>query len=82
MKGILGNVAGSLISAVVIAIVFGLWNDYFYKRDQLTGFWKVEFETKSSSYNKYIGLKTYYDFIIGQAGNSISGTAEKNLKTQ
>lgn len=77
MSEISKNVLGSLISAVVVTAVFSLWNDYIYKRDQLSGFWKVEFETKESSYSPYIGLKTYYDFIIGQHDNTIDGTGEK-----
>ncbi|MEH6467449.1 MAG: hypothetical protein V7722_07435 [Porticoccus sp.] len=71
------NVIGSLISAVLIALVFSLWNDFIYKKDQLSGYWKVEYETLHSSYNKYIGLKTSYEFVIGQTGSTLSGTGEK-----
>lgn len=77
MSDIAKNVVGSLISAILIALVFSLWNDYIYKNDQLDGYWRVEYETAESSYQKYIGLKTYYDFVIGQNGNVVKGTGEK-----
>ncbi len=77
MADISKNVIGSLISAVLIAALFSLWNDYIYKKDQLTGYWKVEYETLESSYSNYRGLKTNYEFIIGQAGSTLSGTGEK-----
>lgn len=77
MSDISKSVIGSLISAVLIAVLFGFWNDYVYKKDRLTGYWKVELETVGSSYSKYRGLKTYYEFIIGQNVNSLNGTGEK-----
>ncbi|MCE9679246.1 hypothetical protein LZP69_08670 [Shewanella sp. AS1] len=77
MSEITKNVTGSLISAIVIALVFGIWNDYIYKKDRLTGYWKVEYKTEQSSYKPYIGLKTNYEFIIGQSGNTINGIGEK-----
>ena len=77
MSDISKSVIGSLISAVLITVLFSLWNDYIYKKDQLTGYWEVEFETIETSYSKYRGLKTYYEFIIGQKGHGLDGTGEK-----
>lgn len=65
------------MSAILIAILFSLWNDYIYKKDQLTGYWSVESRVIKTSYKKYQGLKTNYDFIIGQIGNALNGTGEK-----
>ena len=77
MSGIAKSVLKSIITTILLALIFSLWNDFFYKKDRLTGFWKVEFENTESSYSKYIGLKTYYEYVIGQAGNSLSGSGEK-----
>ncbi len=77
MSDITKNITGSIISALLIALIISLWNDYLYKRDRLTGYWKVEFETTESSYSKYIGLKTYFDFVINQEGNRLVGSGEK-----
>ena len=77
MSDIIKNIIGSLFSAFIIALVLGVWNDYYFKKENITGYWKVSFVTTESSYNKYIGLKTYYDFILNQNGRTIIGTGEK-----
>jgi len=77
MSDISKSVVGSILSAILIAISFSLWNDYIYKRDELSGFWHVTIETTKSSNGNYIGLKTYYNFVAGQNGSSLRGTGEK-----
>ncbi|MFT6915496.1 MAG: hypothetical protein ACJAWL_001805 [Motiliproteus sp.] len=77
MSDISKNIIGSLLSAILITLLFSLWNDYVYKKDQLTGYWEVEYETLESSYIKYQGLKMYYELILGQKGSLLQGTGEK-----
>jgi len=77
MSDILKSIIGSIVSALIIALALGVWNDYYFKKDNLTGYWKVSFVTTESSYKNYIGLKTYYDFILNQDGRRIVGTGEK-----
>lgn len=74
---ILKSTIGSLFSAIVIVVLFGLWNDYVYKKDQLTGYWNVTYETTDTTYSPYKGLKTNYVFVINQKGDILSGTGEK-----
>ena len=70
MSDVSKSVTGSLISAVLIAVLFGLWNDYIYKNDKLTGYWKVESETIESSYSKYrVIYKTLKDQVMIQVVN-------------
>ena len=71
------NIIGSLLSAIVIAILFSIWNDFFYKKDRLTGYWQAEFRVLETSYSKYEGMKTYSDYLINQENGHITGTAEK-----
>jgi hypothetical protein len=77
MSDIFKSIIGSIVSALIIALALGVWNDYYFKKDNLTGYWKVSFLTTESSYKNYIGLKTYYDFILNQDGRRIVGTGEK-----
>lgn len=77
MSEVLKNVFGSIISAILIALVISFWNDFFYKSDNLTGYWNVELETIQTSHEKFKGLKVYYDFIINQEGNRLIGSGEK-----
>ncbi len=68
MSDITKNIISSIVSALLIALILSIWNDHIFKSDRLTGYWNVEFETKQSSYSKFIGLKTYCDFVINQEG--------------
>lgn len=77
MNDIFKNVAGSVISAIAIALIFFVWNDFFYKSTDLSGAWSVETEVLESSYSKYEGMKVYYDVLINQQGDQIIGTGEK-----
>jgi hypothetical protein len=74
---VLKNIVGALVSAVLIALIFGVWNDYFYKKDRIGGYWEAEFETLKSSYRDYEGMETYYELLIAQNGPVISGVGEK-----
>ncbi|MBU6953437.1 hypothetical protein KP814_18855 [Hahella sp. HN01] len=66
LKGLpsrLKGVGENIISAVLIAIIFGLWNDYFYKVDRLSGRWKVEFYVENSEYNPYKGMTATHEIF-------------------
>lgn len=78
---ILKGIAKSLLSAITIAILFALWNDYIYKKDQLTGYWNVTYETVESQHSHYKGLKTHYIFVINQKIDTLSGTGEKTSES-
>ena len=77
MKGFWKGVAGSLTSAILIALMISIWNDGFYRSVRLTGYWKAEFKTINTSYSKYSNLKVNYDYIINQEGNALVGSGEK-----
>jgi hypothetical protein len=77
MSDIFKSIIGSIVSAIIIALALGVWNDYYFKKDNLTAYWKVSFVTTESSYKNYICLKAYYDFILNQDGRRTVGTGEK-----
>lgn len=71
------SILSSVLSALLLALILSLWNDFIYKGERLSGYWRAEFETTESTYSKYIGLKTRYDFVINQEGDRLVGSGEK-----
>lgn len=77
MSNILSNIIGSIISAILLTLIFFVWNDYVYKSKDLSGAWSAECEVLETSYTKYKGMKVYFDVLINQQGDQIIGTGEK-----
>lgn len=77
MEAIACNIVASVLSAILIALLLLVWNDYFLKRDRLTGYWNVKYITDKTTYSPYLNLEENYDFLITQQGNVLSGTGEK-----
>ncbi|AZZ92680.1 hypothetical protein EUZ85_18895 [Hahella sp. KA22] len=71
------GISENIISAILIAIIFGLWNDYLYKVDRLSGRWKVEFYVENTEYNPYKGMTATHEIFLIQNGLGISGLGEK-----
>ena len=74
---IINNIISAVISAFIIAGLLAIWNDYFYKADQLAGFWRAEFEIQQSDIARFEGMKTSYAFILQQEGQVLRGATEK-----
>jgi hypothetical protein len=74
------GIIASVLSAILLSLVFFFWNDFVYRKDSLTGYWKAEAEVTKSSYNPYVGLRTEYHLLLVQTGNVVTGTGEKVLE--
>ena len=77
MKKSIKNITESTISAILIAIIFFIWNDFFNNTSNLSGAWRVEDYVLESNYPQYEGMTLYFDVLLQQNGTEISGTAEK-----
>jgi hypothetical protein len=77
MKGITKNVAASIISAILIALIFFVWNDFFCKPSDISGVWQVECYVLKSNHSEYEGMTLFFDVLLQQNGREITGTGEK-----
>jgi hypothetical protein len=76
-KTIIKSAMSAVINAVIIALLFFLWNDLAYRHDRLTGYWEIDAEVTKTDYAAFQGLQTHYDMLINQEGAHISGSGEK-----
>ncbi len=77
MKDILKNIFASIISAILIAIIFTSWSDSEFKEYNLTGKWDLKSLTKHASLNTYKNMELFYYVHIIQSNNEIILSAEK-----
>jgi hypothetical protein len=77
VKDFLVKLFSSIISAIVVALVFFVWNDYFYKTSDICGVWEVETKTTETTHKEYQNLTIFFDALLQQNSTSISGTGEK-----
>lgn len=77
MKEIARNIIASVISAIIIALMLFVWNDYFFKKDNLAGYWSVKYITDETTHDNFLDLEENYDFLFTQSGDALDGTGEK-----
>ncbi len=71
------QVVANLISGVLLALIFFMLSDYFFKVPNLTGCWSFSTKTSKSSLKTYEGMILNYTALIWMEGKIIYGTAEK-----
>ena len=77
MNDILKNIFASIISAILIVIIFTSWSDSEFKEYNLTGQWKLKSITKNANLKAFKNMELYYYVHIIQSNNEIIMTAEK-----
>ncbi len=71
------NVLTSIISAILIATLFFIWNDFFHRLPDLSGAWQVEHQILESNHTEYEKMTLFFDVLLQQTGDKIFGTGEK-----
>lgn len=71
------DIIKSVVAAVLVALIFFVWNNLAYKTTNISGVWKVQHIVLESSYLPYKGMKLFYVMVLQQSGASIQGTGEK-----
>jgi hypothetical protein len=74
---LMANVLATVIGGLLLALIFFLLSDFFFRLPALSGLWSFESETRSTSYNRYKGMKLTYLVLLWQEGNTIYGSGEK-----
>ena len=74
---IIRDIFSSVVSAILIALIFALWSDSELKEYDLTGNWLLITTTKKSNLRRYKNMELYYDVKILQFSDSIILKAEK-----
>jgi hypothetical protein len=77
MKDILKNIFASIISAILITIIFTSWSDSEFKEYNLTGKWNLKTVTNNANLDAYKNMELFYYVHIIQSNNEIMMTAEK-----
>lgn len=70
-------VGSTVIGGILLAFIFFLFSDFIFTLPALSGLWRFESETQSTSYNPYRGMKLTYLVLLWQEGHTIHGSGEK-----
>lgn len=71
------EVGSTVIGGLLLAFIFFVFRDFIFKFPALSGLWRFESETQSTSYNPYRGMKLTYLVLLWQEGPAIYGSGEK-----
>jgi hypothetical protein len=71
------QIAATVIGGILLAIIFFVVRDRFYRLPALSGLWTFRAVTERTSYNPYNEMSLYYLVLMVQRGNRLSGTGEK-----
>lgn len=77
MKEIWKNVVASVISAVLIALIFFVWSDFLNKEYDISGAWDVEYTISETSYAPFENMTLFFDVLLQQSDSAIVGSGEK-----
>ena len=77
MKDIIKNIAASIISAILITVIFALWSDSKLKEYDLTGHWTLKATTQKTSLKAFENMELFYYVQIIQSSDNIVLRAEK-----
>lgn len=67
----------AVMSGVILAFMFFIWNDFFYRTDNLAGAWQFSATIDSTTYRPFEGMRLYWRVILVQEGDVLTGTGEK-----
>jgi hypothetical protein len=76
------NVLGTVSGGILFTFILFLLNEFVFKKKNLTGEWKTTIETKMTTYNPFLGLKTEYKIHLLQKGYELYGSGEKIRDTK
>lgn len=71
------NMIGSILGGLFLAILFFMSSDFLFKPPDLNGRWVMATTSNQTMHDAYSGLTVFYEVILHQDGNRLSGTAEK-----
>lgn len=74
------GILATVISGVVLALLFFLVREKLYPLPDIAGKWYVEICTKHTSYKPYVGMVLRYEAMLWREGNRIRGTVEKSYE--
>ncbi|MGV8862603.1 MAG: hypothetical protein ACOH2O_08720 [Pseudomonas sp.] len=77
----LSDVLATVIGGGLLALVFFLIKEKFFRYKDMDGSWIFEQMTLSSAYNPFKGMMVRYLVLIARDGNKLYGSAEKNSRT-
>lgn len=73
----LSNIGQSLISGVVLAILFFVAREIWFPLPSIAGRWTVEMHTTKTAYRPYENMRVQYVAILWREGSIVKGTVEK-----
>lgn len=68
---------GSILGGLFLAVLFFISSDFLFKPPDLNGRWIMATTSNQTIHDSYNGLTVFYEVILQQDGNKLSGTAEK-----
>ena len=74
---VLVNVSQSILSGVILAILFFVSREVWFPLPSVAGRWLVETHTTKTNYRPYQGMVVEYVAIVWREGANIKGTIEK-----
>jgi len=67
----------SVVSAVVVTLLFFVWRSYCNCPYDVSGLWIFRTDTQESTHDEYKGLSVYFEAVLQQNDLGIIGTGEK-----
>lgn len=71
------NILSTLISGVVLAVLFFWFREKIVPLPKITGRWYLEMHTVSTTYNPFQNMILRYVVMLWREGNRVEGTVEK-----
>ena len=78
---VLANIAQSVVSGILLALLFFFAREEWFPLPSVAGRWTVEMHTTETSYGPYEGMRVLYVAILWREGPIIKGTIEKISET-
>ena len=83
MSDLAKKIGISIITTLLLALIYFIGENLFFKTPDLSGPWQFETKVKKTDYKLYQGMKLTFIAFLNQNGLEISGSGEKikeNLK--
>lgn len=78
---VLLRIAQSVVSGILLALLFFFAREEWFPLPSVAGRWAVEMHTTDTSYRPYEGMRVQYVAILWREGSIIKGTIEKISET-
>ena len=78
---LLSNIAQSVVSGILLALLFFFAREQWFPLPSIAGRWTVEMHTTATSYRPYEGMRVQYVAILWREGPILKGTIEKISET-